>query len=413
MLDARNDVRVLAEDIACDVVVIGAGYTGVAACRRIAELLPDCDVVLLDSSTVGEGNPGRNSGFLLEVALAHDVDTKNIERMRRCNDLLQDTMQALRSDVDEHGIDCGLTRSGTYRAAAGNTGLESLQRYEAFLRAAGLPCEILNQRALAERIGTSFYQRGLYSPHCYLVQPAALIRGLVALLPANVRLFENSPALSITRDADEWRIRTPGASLRASKVIVANNAFCKGLGISKERIVAMYTYAALTEPLGATQLAQTGSDTQWGLLPAHRLGSTLRRTVDCRLLIRSLYGYEREVENELVEARLREALLRRFPQLERVGFAAVWGGATGFTFNAAPIWGEQQPGLFVSAGCNGGGVVKGTLLGKLLAEKMLGRETVPVDELFGSASRMPPEPIRKFGFRIISALERRKARAEV
>ncbi|MGB5247380.1 MAG: FAD-binding oxidoreductase [Woeseia sp.] len=413
LLPQRNSAPPLNESIRCDVAIIGAGYTGIAAARRLAQLAPDCDVVLVDSATIGEGNAGRNSGFLLEVALAHDVDTENIARMRQCNELLKATMDALRADVESHRIDCDLVRSGTYRAAAGPEGQTSLQRYAAFLETAGLPFESLDKSALATRIGTTFYQQGLYSPHCYLVQPAALIRGLVNLLPPRARLFERTPALSITRSKAQWQLHTPKGKITASQVIVANNAFCKGLGLAGERIAAMYTYAALTEPLPPALLSQCGEDAQWGVLPAHRLGSTLRRTADGRLLVRSLYGYEREVELGAVTNKLREALARRYPHLKDVAFASVWGGATGFTYNAAPIWGELKPGLFISAGCNGGGVVKGTLFGKLLAEKMLGQESADVTALFGRASRMPPEPFRRLGFRIISALERRKARAEV
>jgi glycine/D-amino acid oxidase-like deaminating enzyme len=185
------------------------------------------------------------------------------------------------------------------------------------------------------------------------------------------------------------------------------------LGVGESRIVAMYTYAALTEPVPQSVTDTLGSDMNWGLLPAHRLGSTLRRTVDGRLLIRSLYGYETEADNNPVGERLRVSLRRRFPQLAQVAFESVWSGATGFTLNGAPLWGEYAPGLYVSAGCNGGGVVKGTLFGRLLADRALGRQTPDIPALFGKASWMPPEPIRRLGFNILSAIECHKGRAEV
>ena len=288
LLKNRARAESLAGSVQCDIAIIGAGYTGIAAARRLAELSPGSEIVLLESSTLGEGNPGRNSGFLLEVALAHDIDPTNIERMRRCNDLLQDTMQSIRNDVAVAGIDCDLKRAGTYRAAAGTPGTTALHRYREFLDASGLPCEILDRDSLAERIGTDFYKSGLYSPHCYLVQPAALIRGLAALLPASVTLYEKTPAIEVTQNANRWTVRTPSGSVSAEKLIVANNAFCKGLGIGGEHIVAVYTHPALTEPLDVGALESCGADDGWGLLPAHRLGSTLRKTSAGRLLIRSL-----------------------------------------------------------------------------------------------------------------------------
>lgn len=409
----RKDIAVLDGDTDCDVAIVGAGYTGVSAARRIAALEPTYDIVLLDASTIGEGNPGRNSGFLLEVALAHDADLANIQRMRRCNELLQETMDGLRDDVQKLRIDCGLARSGTYRAAAGKTGETALYRYREFLDASGLPSESLGRDELHSRIGTRFYRRGLYSPHCYLVQPAAMIRGLVRSLPGSVRLFECTPARSVEQHNGHWQVTTARGVVRAAKLILANNSFCRGLGVGAERISAIYTYAALTDPVHGRDRLLPGTDDQWGLLPAHRLGSTLRRTPDGRLLVRSLYSYERDTDIAKVETRLRAALSRRFPNLGGAPFAAVWGGATGFTYNAAPLWGELAKGLFVSAGCNGGGIVKGTLFGKLLGELTLGQASANVAELFGTASRMPPEPLRGLGFALIAAVERCRARAEV
>src|SRR5690606_16286993 len=189
-------------------------------------------------------------------------------------------------------------------------------------------------------------------------------------------------------------------------------AFCKQLGIGRSRIVAMYTYAGLTERLPAGVAASLGTVPNWGMLPAHRLGSTLRRTTDGRLLIRSLYGYERERDPTQVESLLARSLKVRFPQLRDLRFESAWGGATGFTLNGAPLWGQYAPGLYVSAGCNGGGIVKGTLFGRALADLSRGRETPDIPALFGRASWMPPEPLRRLGFSIASNIERRKGKAE-
>lgn len=411
LLPARTPATPPLENALFDVAIVGAGYTGIAAARRYAGLDSSARIALLDASTVGEGNPGRNSGFLLEISLANDADPGNMARMHACNELVASTMASLRHDVETAGIDCGLVRAGTYRAAAGAAGEAAIEHYRQFLEAAGLPHEVLDREELQARIGTRFYRAGLYSPHCYLVQPAALARGLASLLPPAVELHENTPALTLHRDGDGWLLETPRGPLRAKQVMLANNAFTKGLGVGASRIVAMYTYAALTEPLPAGTVG--GSEQQWGLLPAHRLGSTLRRTADNRLLIRSQYGYEREADNARIEGVLREALQRRYPELHDLQFASTWSGATGFTYNGAPLWGEVRPGLFVSAGCNGGGVVKGTLFGRLLAEAACGRDTPDVAALFGSASWMPPEPFRALGFRLIAGLERRRARAEM
>lgn len=413
LLPARSGVRRLRDDRGCDVAIVGAGFTGVATAARWAALEPGADIVLLDASTVGEGSPGRNSGFLLEISLANDADAGNIARMRECNALISTTMEDIRVAVAGSPLPCRLQRTGTYRAAAGNTGLLAIDAYRDFLQAAGLPFDELDRRMLQRKIGTTFYERGLYSPHCYLAQPAALIRSLVATLPRHVTLFEESPVICVTRNTSDWSVSTPAATLRAKQLVLANNAFAKELAGGRSRVATIYTYAGLTAPLDPALLDKLGSDTNWGLLPAHRLGTTLRRTDDGRILVRSFYGYGKEGDNAAIAARLADCLQRRYPQLQNTAFEYVWSGATGFTLNGAPQWGKIGPGLYISAGCNGGGVVKGTLFGRLLADLALGRDVPAVPALFGTPAWMPPEPIRRLGFRVLSALEAHRGQAEI
>lgn len=410
LLPPRVPESAAAGPLDCEVAVVGAGYTGLAAARRWAEARPDDQIRILEASTVGEGSPGRNSGFMLEIALAEDADASAVQRMRTLNELSRGAMRDLQARVEQFGIDCGLARRGTYRAAATARGAAALKRYRAFLEAAGLPFEELTGAALAERIGTRHYHTGLHSPDCWLVQPAALIRGLADHRPDSVTLHERSPVLAVHRQRDgRWMLETPDARITATTVILANNAFAGALGFGAARLTPVYTYAGLTEPLSAGQLASLGSDPDWGLLPTAKLGTTLRRTADGRLLARSLYSYREELPNDQVEALLTDCLQRRFPQLGPLRMAHVWGGTTGVTLNGAPEWGEPAPGLYVSAGCNGGGVVKGTLLGGLLAGLALDEDVPDVRGLFGRASLVPPDPLRRIGFRAMTWRWQRQA----
>jgi glycine/D-amino acid oxidase-like deaminating enzyme len=396
-----------------DVVIIGAGWTGLACARRWQTLAPDARVVVIDASEIGEGNPGRNSGFLLDVALAEDADPANISRMHECNRLIQEAMQSIVADVQVYAQSVDLERAGTYRAAVGPVGLKSLHNYKAFLDGAGLPYRQLDRAALNLELGTDFYQAGLYSPHCYLAQPAEVMRALVARLPGSVQLYENTPALGIKRVAGKWQVNTRDGSLHSPRLVLANNAFTRDLGVARSRLATVYTYAGLTGRLDEKVLDSLGSNHNWGLLPTHRMGSTLRRTADGRLLIRSLHDYANERSLDRLNHALQDRLWRRFPQIKGTGFEHIWGGPVGITYNGAPVWGEVEPGLFVASGCNGGGTVKGTLLGGLLADLALGEVVPDIASLFGTASWMPPEPLRGIGFRAISQMESWQGRQEL
>ena len=410
-----------------DVVIVGAGFTGLACARRWQELEPDARVVVIDASEIGEGNPGRNSGFLLEIALAEDANPDNMQRMLEANRLTQTAMQSILSTVQASGLDVDLQRVGTYRAAASSAGLKSLNNYIQFLEGAELPYRQLDQGQIKAELGTDFYQSGLYTPHCYLAQPAAVIRAIHSQLADSITVFENTPALKIGNSGGNsggnWTVTTSEGEVSCAKLVLANNSFAKEQGVARSRLAAVYTYAGLTPKLDPELLDRLGSVSNWGLLPTHRLGSTLRRTVDGRLLVRSGHSYEAEMSGAKVTAFLQDRLWRRFPQLKSNGIAPgkgkaqafehVWGGAVGVTLNTAPVWGEREPGLFVSSGCNGGGTVKGTLLGNALAELALGHSALDVAAIFGSPSWMPPDPLRRIGFEASAALESWQGRREL
>lgn len=410
-LPERQARPILHGQCEADVVIIGAGYTGFAAANAWQQARPEDRIKILEADRVGEGSPGRNSGFMLEIALANDARPQELERMEKLNALSRQTMALLRERVEQLGINCQLERSGTYRAARSAIGQRALSQYEDFLKAAGLPYQTLNGSQLSERIGTRYYTQGVFSPDCYLVQPAALIVGLADSLGEGGELHEHSPATQIVPDGKRWRVNTPEGEVIAKQVILANNAFSRALGADNSRLSAIYTYAAITRPLAPADRQHIAATT-WGLLPAHRLGCTLRTTADGRLMIRSRYSYEHEADNTRIETQLKASLEARYPELTPVRFDHVWGGTTGLTYNGAPLWGEIQPNLYVSAGCNGGGIVKGTYLGDAIARYALGQPVEDIASLFGKASWMPPDPVRRLGFYLASEVERRKAKQE-
>tara|TARA_B110001454_G_scaffold86433_1_gene82947 strand:+ start:2147 stop:3439 length:1293 start_codon:yes stop_codon:yes gene_type:complete len=413
LLPEHQEKPQLSEDINSDVVIIGGGYTGLAAAKRWFEIAPDDTITMIDASTNSEGSSGRNSGFLIEIALSNDIKSASLKKLTECNELISSTLIKIKEAISNAALDSQMHRTGVYRVAAGEAGLKSLQKYQEFLKASNLEFKVLNTKELNKRIGTTYYRKGLYNPHCYLVQPAALIRNLTDQLPSAIQYYENTPALECLKSKSHWIIKTPKAIIKTKKVIVANNAFCGKLGIGKHRVATIYTYAAMTGVLNEQILSSLGTDNNWGVLPTHRLGSTLRRTIDGRLMIRSLYHYEKEENTDLIAKQLRHHLKSRYPNLPELDFHSVWGGATGLTLNGEPLWGEIDKNLFISAGCNGGGVIKGTLFGELLADSANNRPTPNIQQLFGQANWMPLDPFRKIGFKLVSMIERNKGKAEI
>src|SRR5690606_35444420 len=179
----------------------------------------------------------------------------------------------------------------------------------------------------AEKIGTSYYQYGLHTMNNVLVQPAALIRGLADTLPDNVTVLEHTPVVSLS-DKGQCVVRTTHHEIRAGKLILANNSFIKELGLLRNRLITIFTYAGLTPELDDEQLALHGTDPEWGLIPANRLGTTLRKVQDRRFMVRSAYSYEHAQTQATVEAMLIDCYRRRYPAVRSHRLEHVWGGVT-------------------------------------------------------------------------------------
>lgn len=413
MLPPRSPSAALSQDITVDCAVVGAGFTGLAAARRLHEIDPQARIVVLDATEVGEGSSARNSGFTSKVVLPRTATLEGAETARRQSALMAEGFDWLTDLIQSHGIDCDLEKVGSIRGAATEAGETSLREVVKVAEANALAHEVLDRAAIRDRIGSDYYRFGLYLHDTYLLQPAALIRGLADALPDAVTLHENTAVQRLTRKAQGWELQTAGGLIRARQVVLANNGFIRRFGYLGTRMATIYTYAAVTQSVPEADLAHLGQSPAWGLLPSHRLGTTLRRIGRDRLMVRSLYAHDHEVAPDEARQKLRDRFERRWPGLRHVGFDYLWGGTTAFTMNGAPWWGQLDEGLYASGGCNGSGIAKGTMLGRKLAELMRGRiESAEVVSVMGTASWIAPEPFRSIGFNVISALESRKAGLE-
>lgn len=393
--------------------IVGAGYTGLAAARRLAELDPGASIVVLEGTEIGEGSSGRNSGFANPRDSKIGLSTTQMDRAEKLNDYAAEGFAYLLEAMQAGGFGCELERTGRITGAATELGEAKIRGMAEGARQHGFTHEFLDAAGMRRWIGSAYYRCGIRTEEGYLLQPAALIRGLADTLPASVRLHENSTVTALERRGGAWQLRTPEATITAQTVILATNAAIKHFGFWRDGLVTIYTYAGISEPIPEADCGQLGVPA-WGLLPAHRLGTTVRRVGANRMMVRSLYAYEKPIAPDKAREALTGCFHRRYPGLSRVPLEYVWGGTTALTMNGSPRWGRLADGLFGSAGCNGSGLVKGTVLGKRLAESIVtGDPQEALQSVYGSANWVAPEPFRTIGFHVVSALERRKAGAEM
>ena len=409
--------------VSADWVVLGAGLAGLAAARRLAELLPQASIALIDAKRAGFGAAGRNSGFMVD--LPHDLTshsyTSDKTADQRIIRLSRGGIDFMREIVQREGIECDWREQGKLHGAVNAQGANALASFAKGLSELGEPYTMLDAVRMKAITGTDFYKSGLHAPGCVLVQPAALCRGLARSLPANVTLYEDSPVLNIDIGKPHT-LSTADGSISAPRMIMANNAYAAPfaeLGL-RGRLLPVYTYASLTRELTPEEQARLGGDESWALIPADPLGTTVRRVASGRICIRNSFTYNPRLTAtaatlERVRRAHRLSFEARFPMLPGVPFEYTWGGALCISRNSGSVFGEIAPAVYSAVCCNGLGLTRSTVAGKLIAEYALGMNSELLDIMLEqpAPSRNPPEPFLGMGLRSSIAWKEWTAGAEL
>jgi glycine/D-amino acid oxidase-like deaminating enzyme len=274
------------------------------------------------------------------------------------------------------------------------------------IRRLGVPVQRLARGDIERRLGTSLYSEAVYSSGTILLQPAALVRGLADNLPANVELYESTPALSLDRSG-AIALATPDAAVTTGTLVLAVNGLLPAFGFMRNRLINLGLWASMTRELDDKELASLGHETNWGMTPADaRGGITMRRLASRRLLLRAItYAEQRYHPHAHDLPRIRDLhrriLERRFPQLAPITIEHTWTGFVSKSWNAEPVFGEIAPNVYSACVQNGVGLARGTYQGELCADLIAGDRHELVRDMLahGRPSPLPPEPLTTWGAR--------------
>lgn len=405
ILPPPSPVVELAENIKADWAIVGAGFAGLSAAKRISHHRPNDKVVVLDAQPVAWGASGRNSGFVID--LPHDVQSEDYsgensedQKQIRMNRAAIDFMK---STIEEFGLEEYATYVGKINAATDQAGLKALDSYSTHLEKLGEPFTRYNASQLQKIIGTSYYNGGIHTPGTLLIQPAGYIRGVAEGLKAKTDIYENSPVLKI-ESGENKNLVTPKGSVQAKNVILTINGHLQSFGFYKRRLMHVFLYGSMTRELTKVEQRELGGELEWGITPAHPMGSTVRRLKEQRILIRNFITYNPNMETStrLIEKSGRKHKLsfkNRFPMLPNVDMQYCWSGHMCLSRNSVQVFGEIEKGIFAACCHNGLGASKGTIGGISIADLAVGVENPMVEEMRGcdEPKKLFPEPFMTVG----------------
>jgi len=359
-------------DARCDVVVVGAGFTGVSAAIELAD--HGFDVCLLEANRVGWGASGRNGGQLIDGF----VDVERIEKRLgaaagdivwqmgiECRDLVLER-------IKRFDIDCDL-KLGYIDLALKSSDMKGFHKRVEDYRKRNYPHEtrIVDKEDLHQYIGSERYVGGLVNEGNGHLHPLNLClgeaRGAAGL---GVRIHEQTPVTRIEHGA-EPRVITPYGTVRADKVVLAGNAYLDGAEPRIEStVIPAGSYIIATEPLS--------QDLATELLPQDMAACDqrvaldyFRLSADRRMLWGGLCNYSGRAPRDITAA-LRPGMVQVFPQLRDKRIDFEWGGYIAISINRIPQFGRIQGNTWYVQGYSGHGLAPTHIAGKVVADAVAG-----------------------------------------
>jgi glycine/D-amino acid oxidase-like deaminating enzyme len=392
-----------------DLLVVGGGYSGLWIALTAKERDPGRDVVLIEAQEIAWAASGRNGGFCA-ASLTHGLgnglarwpgELAHLDALGRAN------LDAIEETVTRYGIDCDFERTGEIDVATEPYQLDDLREgHEAAARLGidqGL--ELLDRDQVRAEVDSPTFLGGLWDRDgVAMLHPAKLAWGLkAACLRAGVRIFEHTPAQTLTRQGAGMSVRTPYGRLLARQVALGTNVFPSLVRRVRPYVVPVYDYALVTEPLSDAQRDAIGWRNRQGLGDSANQFHYFRLTADNRILwggYDAVYPFGGRVRAEYdhrpaTYLKLAGHFFDCFPQLEGLRFSHVWGGAIDTCSRFTAFYGTAHAGRVAYAtGYTGLGVGATRFGAEVMLDLLDGADTerTRLEMVRAKPLPFPPEP---------------------
>jgi glycine/D-amino acid oxidase-like deaminating enzyme len=395
----------LSEGINAEVAVIGAGFTGLSAALHLAEA--GVDVVVVDEKQPGWGASGRNGGFCClggsmlgakEMIKRHGEDAARDYALveRDAVDLVDATIDQLGLEVDRHsnGETILAHRKRDYAGFA--TYAESLAHLH------GQKPQVIPQAELSEHGMGGDFHGAMTTPIGFALNPRKYVIGLMdGALAAGARIFGNTPVTGMETGNGTHTLTTPKGRIAAKKVILATNGYSSETlpNWMAGRYLPAQSSVIVTRPLSSEEREAQGWTTHQMCYDTRNLLHYFRLMPNGQFLFGMRGGLATSAGvHHKIRAKIRGDFERMFPAWAHVETPWYWSGFVCLSPDLTPFAGPVPgtDGLFAGFAYHGNGVAMGSYCGALLANRILGRATLPSSAVIETPpARMPGGRFRR------------------
>ena len=420
-LPQRKNFKVLNKDLNCDYLIIGAGYTGLSAARKLSEVNSNKNIIIVDAQLAGEGASGRNSGYLVDTTLNDGFTTnKDIDSYKVKLKIYTEGIKVVQKFIREHQVDCDWNESGKYFASSSLNDEIKVLKFSNILNSLNCKNKIFYNKDLSDRIGTTFYKIAVYTNGGILLNPGKLIRSMVDTLSNKIHLYENSELLSWKKINNKIHCKFKNNIIKTDKIIFCTNGFLSSLGIKQRYNFPLTLTASMTRPLNNEEYNSIGNPEEFGILPVRPMGATIRLTKDRRILIRNTAelinpNYMKPTDLKKRTKLHQIGITKRFPSLPIDIIQSSWSGVVCRSGNGTQIFEKLDNNVFVAGCYNGSGIGVGTLFGEQIALMASNQQSDEINIIQSKKKPnwLPPQPFLNLGIFSRLFLERFIARSEI
>jgi gamma-glutamylputrescine oxidase len=397
----------LSDEVQADVVIIGAGYTGLSAAHHIAKcgLKP----IVIEANRPGWGASGRNGGVITAKFRQsfRGIDAAHGRAMaKRMYEIAHESIEMVEELVSEFDIGgARLTRSGQVKAAHNQATLQAaIDEADWMKREMGdTDVRTLDADQVRAETGSRAFVGGVLNPGSGGIHPLNYLHGLAeGLAQRGVAIFQESPALRLRRENNLVVVETPCGAVRARQAIIATNSYSDLTAATRamQRTLVPFRSAIIATDKLPRDLAGR-------LMPTGRTYTETKRMmrwfrmVDDRVVFGGRGAFGKQDSQAAFDA-LRKAMIGIFPELADQPLAYKWSGLVGMTLDSMPHIGRLNDQTLFSMGYNGAGVAMSSLMGRYLAAFVRGEKP---DVGLLDASRLktiPLYPLREPAVRLVA-----------
>ncbi|KQZ00231.1 hypothetical protein ASD45_04695 [Pseudolabrys sp. Root1462] len=366
----RPDQARLGFDLDIDVCVIGGGLAGLTVAREVARR--GWSVAILEGGRIAEAASGRNTGFVLpgfSESIDNMVERIGVDHTKQLWALSEQGVDYVRRTIADNDLP-GVDPVAGWLHVDQTDNVKAVRAQVERLRWLGADVEMWPTERVRAEVGSARYFNAVHFRNAFHIHPLNYALGLAGLAAkAGVRIFEETPALSIDPAGVRKRIVTPNGRVRASHVVFAGNVQLGNLMPTlAATLLPVTTYVMVTEPLGdkldaVIKYRGAISDTD-------RADNHYRIVGGDRLMVSGRVRVWQADARRFGTA-LSADMARKFPELGRVAVADIWSGTLGRTIHRMPQIGQMADGVWVASGFGGHGLNTTAMAGELIARGLV------------------------------------------